>query len=407
MPLPFLNAGGAPGSLWPVTNLAGTPYALSQGVGGYPALAAAIAAWQSSQSAVRVPYGGQPGSGFLDSANIGGASGPGRTFMGGTVTQGIRQDGYVRAIRYKCRSSGTNGFKFLHFRPSGTSGDGTVISQTEKFTPVLGDNTFVPASPLGPFIPGDRIGIWMSSAVTLWATADASGSCYYSAGELTSLTSPTLISGFNPNIEYLGTPPLIVGTGDSIMEGHNSASPWHSHYHTGPSGNLQASILQQMRNLLPTLEIQNFGTSGGRWDNTVTKISAIDAQKSWGVIVHAGVNDVSASRSWASIEAEMDSFKAGLTNGQRLFINEVLPWTVGNDAQAAAVRDLNANYATWCAANDATLISCHDPMGQLRVSTGEMDDLATAYNYDDVHLTVPAGVAALARLMAQGVEASI
>lgn len=36
MPLPFLNAGGAPGSLWPVTNLAGTPYALSQGVGGIP-----------------------------------------------------------------------------------------------------------------------------------------------------------------------------------------------------------------------------------------------------------------------------------------------------------------------------------------------------------------------------------
>ncbi len=41
MPLPFLNAGGAPGSLWPVTNLAGTPNALSQGV-GYSAEALAL-----------------------------------------------------------------------------------------------------------------------------------------------------------------------------------------------------------------------------------------------------------------------------------------------------------------------------------------------------------------------------
>lgn len=373
----------------------------------FPQLASTIAAWQVSQSAVRVPYGGQPGSGFLDSANLGGASGPGRTFIGGTITQGIRQNGYVRAIRYKCRSSGTNGFKFLHFRPSGTSGDGTVISQTEKFTPVLGDNTFVPASPLGPFIPGDRIGIWMSSAVTLWATADASGSSYYSAGDLTSLSSPTLVSGFNLNIEYLGVPPLLVGTGDSIMEGHNSASQWHTQYHTGPAGNLDANPLQQMRNLVPTLETQNFAQSGGRWDNTLTKVADIDAQESWGVIVHAGVNDVSAARSWASIEAEMDSFKAGLTHGQRLFINEVLPWTAGNDVQAAAVRSLNANYAAWCAANDATLISCHDQMGQVRGSTGELDDLLTAYNYDDVHLTVPTGIGEFSRLMAQGIESSI
>ena len=374
---------------------------------GYPKLSAEIAAWAASQAAVRVPYGGQPGAGFLTSANLGGASGAGRTFMAGTVTQGIRQDGYVRSIRYHCRSSGSNGFKFLHFRPSGTSGNGTVISQTEKFTPTIGDNTFVPASPLGPFIPGDRIGIWMSSAVTLWATASAGASCYYSAGELTSLSSPTLVSGFNLNIEFLGTPPLLVGTGDSIMEGHNSASPWHSHYHTGPSGNLDASILQQMRNSVPPLETQNFGQSGGRWDNTLTKVNAIDAQKSWSVVVHAGVNDVSASRSWASISAEMDSFKAGMTHGQRLFINEVLPWTAGDDTKAAAVRALNANYAAWCTANDATLISCHDPLGQLRVSTGELDDLLTKYNYDGIHLTVTAGVRALARQIAAGIEASI
>lgn len=376
-------------------------------MGGYQNLTAAITAWQASEAAVRVPYGGQPGAGFLDSANLGGASGAGRTFMGGTVTQGIRQDGYVRSIRYKCRSSGTNGFKFLHFRPSGTSGDGTVISETEKFTPVLGDNTFVPASPLGPFIPGDRIGIWMSSAVTIWATAAAGASCYFSAGDVSVLSSPTLVSGFNLNIEYLGVPPLLVGAGDSIMEGHNSASPWHTQYDGGPSGNLQASLLQQMRNLVPTLETQNFGASGGRWDNTVTKVAAIDAQESWGVIVHCGVNDVAASRSWASIEPEMDAFKAGLTHGQRLFIDQVLPWTAGSDAQADAIRALNTNYAAWCAANDATLILCHDPMAQIRLSTGQLDDLKTAYDYDGVHLTVPDGVAAQGQIMTQGVNDSI
>lgn len=53
MPLPFLNAGGAPGSLWPVANLAGTPYALSQGVGGSPVtiLGASLLGWWTADRA--------------------------------------------------------------------------------------------------------------------------------------------------------------------------------------------------------------------------------------------------------------------------------------------------------------------------------------------------------------------
>lgn len=101
----------------------------------------------------------------------------------------------------------------------------------------------------------------------------------------------------------------------------------------------------------------------------------------------------------------MDTFLAALPAGTSLFVNEILPYTSGNDTQAATIRTLNANYATWCAENGATLIQCHDAMGQVRASTGELDDLATAYNHDGAHLTT-AGVDKLAEIVAQALLAA-
>ncbi|MDD5102984.1 MAG: SGNH/GDSL hydrolase family protein [Candidatus Peribacteraceae bacterium] len=104
------------------------------------------------------------------------------------------------------------------------------------------------------------------------------------------------------------------------------------------------------------------------------------------IIIHAGVNDINTGRTWADVLADLNSIKALLTN-QDLFIDEILPWTNGSDAQADTVRTWNANLATWCAENNAHLISSHDSMGQIRVSTGELDDLLPIYTFDGVHPT--------------------
>lgn len=104
------------------------------------------------------------------------------------------------------------------------------------------------------------------------------------------------------------------------------------------------------------------------------------------ILIHCGVNDVSTSRTWGQIESDLDDIKALLT-GQELFISEILPWTNGSDAENATIRTFNTNFAVWAAANGVTLISTHDQVGQIRVSTGELDDLKTIYDLDGVHLT--------------------
>ena len=98
-----------------------------------------------------------------------------------------------------------------------------------------------------------------------------------------------------------------------------------------------------------------------------------------------GCNDVAANRTWTAISANMATVKAGLPSGCKMFVWEVMPDSHASDTHAADIRALNANYATWCAANGATLILCHDEMGQVRTSTGELDDLKSAYSADGTH----------------------
>ena len=121
------------------------------------------------------------------------------------------------------------------------------------------------------------------------------------------------------------------------------------------------------------------------------------------ILIHCGVNDIATARSWANVEADLDGIAALITT-EDLWIDEILPWTNGSDGQAATVRTWNDNLATWCAANGAHLIACHDAMGQVRSGTGELDDLKTAYDQDGVHLST-AGVDALAQIIKTALQA--
>jgi hypothetical protein len=152
------------------------------------------------------------------------------------------------------------------------------------------------------------------------------------------------------------------------------ATTYQSFYNTGPAGTLAHQIPEALRTLIGSslLEYQNHAGAGTTyaWTLATGIVSAIAAQPSAILI---------------------------LVTTPQLLIAEILPWTAGTDDQAATLRTWNTNLAAWCAANSATLIPCHDAMAKTRVSTGHLDDLATAYDDDGVHLT-QAGVDAYAAI---------
>ncbi len=75
--------------------------------------------------------------------------------------------------------------------------------------------------------------------------------------------------------------------------------------------------------------------------------------------------------------------------GVTLIVDEITPPGNQTDVIAAAVRTFNSNYAAWCLSNNVMLVRMHDQMGQIRVSTGQLDDLLAAYDGGDhIHLSL-------------------
>ncbi|MFN3833371.1 MAG: SGNH/GDSL hydrolase family protein [Allorhizobium sp.] len=359
-----------------------------------------IARWNADIGS-RSLYGGLAlGAG---SSALGGGGGAGRTFVLDAKKHRIRQDGFIRSVKLSLLTAYTgdksNSLKVMVFRESGTAY--TLVSQSGLLSPAntASTQTLTLATPIA-CQKGDVVAIWVKgfSDLNIRGGALSGAKVRYKDGEAPSGTW-TDIANFGMDVVLEGQSPFIVSTGDSILAGYNTAAPWYTHYDAlGISGAPSSDAMDAVADAIPGLSYQNFCQGNTTWADAVTKVAAINSVGSKAVIAAYGVNDIATGRSWTAVEADMNTFKAGLSAGKKLFVCEVLPWTAGDDARAAATRLFNANYATWCAANDATLISTHDAMGQLRLSTGELDDLKTSYNYDGVHLT-STGVAALADLI--------
>lgn len=250
---------------------------------------------------------------------------------------------------------------------------------------------------------GDQIAIYLSPTLTLTtssiATADSIGS---SVGDITTTDLfSTNISNFELNIEVSCTKPYFTVTGDSIAVGHNSPG-YIGHLEGGPSGNINAMIMYSVTQLCidnnyPLTGYQNMAMGGQTfaWVDS-TGIVEATAMSPENIIIHCGINDVSQSRTWATIETNLNSIKSK-SGGANLFIGEILPWTNGTDANAITIREFNINLSTWCINNGCSLIKAHDDMGQIRISTGELDDLYYLYDSDGTHLT-QAGVSRMGEL---------
>lgn len=340
----------------------------------------------------RIQYAGIPVASFVNDVEFS----TGITCISGEPQHGVRQYGYIRRITVNVTVAGT-GIKFKLFRKNGAAYD--FVSETQTFVVSSpGTITFDLTAPMA-CIPGDIVGYYISGGVKVGAKAG--GLTRYVVADVIGSSAFGTTSANTSNLIALGISPYLVVTGDSIAEGYPG---YESFYDTGPTGftptNDPATILRNLINgsQIGGFETQNHG-DGGRtfsWIVTTGIVSAL-ATLPGAVLIQCGVNDVNTGRSWAQVEANLDSIRSLVPATTRLYIREILPWTNGDDAQAATIRTWNASIATWCASNNATLIVCHDAMGQVRISTGEIDDLLAAYDQDGVHLNL-AGYTALAAI---------
>lgn len=372
-------------------------------------IAADIAAWQDAQTDL-ISIGGLP------EAIWGGVGSSGWTLNSTYLNcgQAIKQDCAIQQIKLQQGGGSASGnWKVKVWRL--VSGTTFTLVAEQGFTLAATSFNATRTITLSPSINvqvGDVVSLFVpagntiaNSTNTLLTNLRWAGT---SAGDITANTNFTTTNAKQINIEAFSNPPYLVVVGDSIAEGHNGATNWHGSLHNIaltvlPGGEPTSEIANQLRGLLgngSVLKYQNLGLGSQTFAYLAsTSIPAAHALKPSTIIVHCGTNDVLTGRTWANVEANLDTIKATITT-ERLLVDEILPCTNATDLQAADIRAFNTNFSTWCTANDATLIPCWSVFGQARVSTGENDDLLAAYSQGGTHLSA-AGVNALATIWRQ------
>ena len=214
------------------------------------------------------------------------------------------------------------------------------------------------------------------------------------AGDVSYYFSPLTLFGGRPFAVFIGD--SIIGGGNNYVNGGDGRN-WRTdqessdQYHTpgGSPGDQNLSIPYRLSTRMPSnFKYQNFGLSGSHYYDLVATpgpFARAMLANPKALFIHCGINDIFAGQTWEQIEGHLDTIRTALPEGTAVYLNEILPWS-GVDAKAIITRTFNANYATYCATYGWTLIKCHDQMGVIRESTGELDTLNPAYTVDGVHV---------------------
>lgn len=200
----------------------------------------------------------------------------------------------------------------------------------------------------------------------------------------TSLFAATL----NDDVAAWTNGPYVAVIGDSIAEGRMS---YHNYLGGGPSGNTNYNICARL--LVASSGVltgTNCGVAARRADQLISQgdlAFALQQKPKW-LFVHVGVNDIDQGYSWSQFNGSLNTiWSTCQSSNVSLALDEVWPWTDGSDAENVTVRTWNTNLLNWVATNAGTkLVRSHDSMGQVRPSTGMLDDLSSTYDYDGVHV---------------------
>jgi len=358
-------------------------------------------------------YGGAGSKSFADNTPIsGGTAGTGRTFLGAYFSNRLLQNGTITSVKYLAHGSIANGMKFKVFRPNGSNWD--FVGESEKFTPISGSTqTKVLGTPITGVAPGDVLGYWIdydgSTSVGACLTrAATSGTIKWLAGDNTGANQnfSGSIDNLDLCLEAFGAAPIGGMSGDSIEAGHGSSYNTFLDL-TGPAGDISAELGFCMRTSVgSSFTYQDYSSGSKQWSwvlgtampamqsgTAVHQSSDLNNLEYW---FHCGVNDIFNGRTWNQVQSDLDAIYA-LCGSRPMFVDEILPDSNFTDLQAATIRTFNTNYAAW-AVEKATvrIVSCHDLLGQIRSSTGQIDDLKSIYNSGDGVHPNAAGAAVIA-----------
>ncbi|HBD92801.1 MAG TPA: hypothetical protein DC057_01365 [Spirochaetia bacterium] len=374
---------------------------------GGTGLISKILSWQSS---TLVHVGGVASSDFTGTGGGGAAA----NFTILIPAYCVFQNSIIRSVTVNAVAvSGVVPWKLKIFRWFNTDSVFTFVRESTFMPLATGTSTIVLDTPL-ECAPGDVLAVYCPADNNIyWRPGTRSLKVRYKEGDTTITDAFETFSStiMAVEIDVLGYKPYIALLGDSIMEGSgNGTTHWYGLFDssfpaeikTTPGGNNTSdpgSVIRSLIGIGSQLQYQNLSLGSTAWQRTAESGAALCAAiKPKKVFILTGTNDV-GTLTWEQVDAYMDT-TLGIFNaaGVKVYICEILPRTGYTDEQAAIIRTWNANYATWCSANNAILVPTHDVMGQVRGSTGEIDDLLATYDLDGVHLT-QAGVAKLASII--------
>jgi len=361
-------------------------------------LLAGIAAWQ--EDATLVHCAGLEAAAFADNNHVSPNNLNFCTVIDTGVNKRIRQDGYVYGAKLLSNIVDANSsVKFIVLRLNGTDYDLVSTSETFALTST-GVGTYSFTTPIACLI-GDYFGcVVMNSAAVAKPQAELKTAVglavAYKFADVTASNTLSAIANLTLDLEALTKRPYVVATGDSIPAGFYNRQGWYDAF----TGAVTEDPVEQLQLLSPTMNYQNHskGAQTWAWVRSTGVVSALATSPKY-VIIHCGVNDLNTARTWEQVVADMDAVKVLCdAAGATMLVDEILPWTNGTDEQSATLRTWNAAYATWVAANAGTyLVTIHDAFGKVRAGTGELDDLADAYDDDGVHILL-AGKQAMAAI---------
>lgn len=363
-------------------------------------------------------------------------SNTGRTFIQAGINYQIKQSGFLRGVTFYIPANGSNSgsgvAKIKVLRPNSST------INTSTIWTLIGEST-INNWPVGESIyqvtldtpilckAADYLGVYLyasgNSGNKLSSPAISDSLIYYKSADLQTGDSTLLTeTGYGIGITGHNMQPYFCVTGDSIIAGHNTSSYYYTYFDAivGTFTSAwygQPTIAEPAFNIFNTLgtnfTYENHAVGGQTFDWVVsTGLPAALKSNPKLIIIHCGVNDIynnaqgTGSATLVHMTAQLNAIRALVPQSTRLLINEILPW--GNsegatDSFSALTRQWNALLSAWCSENKVKLVLCHDTMGQTRISTGQLDNLNSAYdNGDGIHLNV-AGVKVFSDIMSNAI----
>jgi lysophospholipase L1-like esterase len=314
--------------------------------------------------------------------------------------QRIRQNGNIKRVEFYLtdKPSRLTSFKIYILRKPSVAYTTNTIHSIELINKIsAGLNIIDLDTPLST-LEGDFIGLsyeatgtgnnFMLTASSHIGTIFSTVSGIVSSPKTWGGASVSVLNHFP--IKVFMQPPIIVGTGDSIICGFNQHNgyivdlTWDTDYK-------YSSILYKLSDLLGGISYQN-NAVGNTTSNEIESWFDDDviAMNPRIALIMVGVNDAAIAVLLNTYITKLTSMINKCKQANILpIVGQILPWTNGNNTQHALREQYNATIITLCAGENIGTFNCNNELGQYRTggASGNLWDFKPGMSDDGTHLT--------------------